>query len=89
MADEVDERKVAAVQELVHRLVRAGHTENVEALREAAERLEIELMVEHLPGAEKRLFRAAAEFLAHCVERRGGPHKSLLDQIGQALADED
>jgi hypothetical protein len=90
MTDELDERRIEAVREHLQHFMRAGRTDNVAVVKEAAERLEIEVMVEHLPAAERRLLAAAADFLWYCAEQRGGEsRRSVLDMLARALSEED
>jgi hypothetical protein len=90
MASEADERRVAAAHEVLHRFVVLARTENVAVLTETAERLEVAVMVDRLPAAERRLLQVAAEYLRHAIAQRGGGEEpSILTILSQALADED
>ena len=87
---DIDQRKVALLLGSLHDFLRTARVEPTEVLVEAAEQIEIDLMVRHPHGPEKHLLQMAIDYLNRIIADRGAKSDSnIFGTLGQALADED
>lgn len=83
-----DERRVQRVVETVRRVIQAG-SEPADVLIDAAERLEVVVMVEEPTPGESAVFKAAAAYFRSMAAGRTGEPKGVIATLAQALIEED